>query len=402
MISIIIRNNRNILKPSSVLLRGYCSKNNGLSTEINDLPIYYHRDLHSNKDIYLIGSIHVSKNSAYQVQKFIQDIKPDTVVLELCEERYQKIKKDLYSQDLSTYEKQEMPKIPFLESLGGGFLPGNFLEMAKRFYKGIRMLGLTPGLEFLFAIKEANKLGANIVLGDTSGRDTIAKVTAAMKSEIMPKQDSYELGKLSQYLGPIFEKLSKDNVTEKELEDEFKKLLNNKTLKEIRTIFEKELPFTYEAILLGRERNMVRSIKQSKGNTIVTVAGALHIDGIKELLNLPLDKIPTPLPPPPQSAINSMLSGLLSGDMNSLNNNNNSNSNSNNNIGNINNLLNNDNIKNMLNNDNFKNMLNNDNFKNMLNNNNNFNNLLNNNNNSSNNNVSNIKNLFGKFLKPKD
>ncbi len=41
------------------------------------------------RSFYLIGTAHVSKNSADLVEKIIRERKPDTVCLELCQSRYE-------------------------------------------------------------------------------------------------------------------------------------------------------------------------------------------------------------------------------------------------------------------------------------------------------------------------
>ena len=42
--------------------------------------------------IYLVGSAHVSQQSAEEVREMIRLVKPQTVMLELCEERLQKLR----------------------------------------------------------------------------------------------------------------------------------------------------------------------------------------------------------------------------------------------------------------------------------------------------------------------
>jgi len=51
-----------------------------------------HRLEHQNKDIILVGTAHVSKESVQLVASVIEEAKPDTVCVELCEQRYQAIK----------------------------------------------------------------------------------------------------------------------------------------------------------------------------------------------------------------------------------------------------------------------------------------------------------------------
>ncbi|KAN0042587.1 hypothetical protein ACTA71_011395 [Dictyostelium dimigraforme] len=298
--------------------RSYSSSNNGISTEISDLPIYYHRDLHSNKDIFMIGSIHASRDSATQVQKFIRDIKPQAVVLELDESRFKKIRSDIHNKDLSSFQAQSNLNQDnyFFKMLLGNLFGNQNTPIAdvltntfQKFQNTLKTFGLIPGLEFYYAIKEAENLGSEIILGDVDSKITMGKILHALPNEVLPKTNtiSPNMQRLNQILSPMMFTMMKDGVTEQEMEFEYKRIVNNKTLNEIRTIFEEELPITYEAVLIGRERHLTRAIKQSKANTIVVVVGALHVDGVKKLLNLPLDKIPKSLSPPKTTSLDGLL-----------------------------------------------------------------------------------------------
>ena len=44
---------------------------------------------HDGRKFYLVGTAHVSKDSADLVEKIIRERKPDTVALELCDSRYE-------------------------------------------------------------------------------------------------------------------------------------------------------------------------------------------------------------------------------------------------------------------------------------------------------------------------
>ncbi|MBW2591100.1 MAG: TraB/GumN family protein, partial [Deltaproteobacteria bacterium] len=51
-----------------------------------------HRLDFENKEIILLGTAHVSKESAQLVKDVIEEEKPDTVSVKLCESRYQAIR----------------------------------------------------------------------------------------------------------------------------------------------------------------------------------------------------------------------------------------------------------------------------------------------------------------------
>ena len=51
-----------------------------------------HRLEINNKQVILLGTAHVSRESAHQVRQVIQEENPDTVCVELCQSRYQSIR----------------------------------------------------------------------------------------------------------------------------------------------------------------------------------------------------------------------------------------------------------------------------------------------------------------------
>ncbi|MBW1694362.1 MAG: TraB/GumN family protein, partial [Deltaproteobacteria bacterium] len=55
-------------------------------------PNNLHRLDYNGKDIILLGTAHVSKESVRQVKEVIEAEKPDTVCVELCESRYMSIR----------------------------------------------------------------------------------------------------------------------------------------------------------------------------------------------------------------------------------------------------------------------------------------------------------------------
>ncbi|MBW1822220.1 MAG: TraB/GumN family protein, partial [Deltaproteobacteria bacterium] len=58
-----------------------------------------HRLNFENKEIILLGTAHVSKESAQLVKDVIEEEKPETVSVELCESRYQAIRQKEMWQD---------------------------------------------------------------------------------------------------------------------------------------------------------------------------------------------------------------------------------------------------------------------------------------------------------------
>src|SRR4030043_1932376 len=130
-----------------------------------------HRILSDGKEILLLGTAHVSKESAHLVQSVIETEKPDTVAVELCESRYQAITQR------KKWEETDIFKV--IREKKTGLLMLNLLLAS--FQKRVaNKLGVRPGEEMLSAIKTAESVGARIHLADRNIRTTLMRVWHAM------------------------------------------------------------------------------------------------------------------------------------------------------------------------------------------------------------------------------
>src|SRR4030042_4100682 len=119
------------------------------------------RDVHQlkygDKEIILVGTAHVSRESADLVQQVIEEEKPDTVCIELCQARYQYMtqKKQWQDTDLIKVIKEKKAHLLLLNLI---------LTSYQR--KIGEKLGVKPGEEFLRAINAAGARGSLIHLSD--------------------------------------------------------------------------------------------------------------------------------------------------------------------------------------------------------------------------------------------
>ena len=123
------------------------------------------------KEIILIGTAHVSKESARLVASVIEEEKPDTVCIELCQSRYQSIRqKDRW---------QNMDIVKVIKEKKAFLLLSNLLLAS--FQKRIaRKLDIKPGAEIISAIETAEKVGAQIHLADRDIRITLSRIWRVM------------------------------------------------------------------------------------------------------------------------------------------------------------------------------------------------------------------------------
>lgn len=233
-----------------------------------------HDLIYEDKEIILLGTAHVSRESADLVERVISEEKPETVCVELCQSRYQAIKqKDKW---------QDTDLIKVIKEKKAFLLLSNLILSS--FQKAIgKKLGIRPGEEMIRAISSAEGVGAHIHLADREIRTTLLRVWRRMRF-----RDKFRL--FYQLLGSFG---GMEDLTEEAVEEMKKKDILNTLLDEMG----KSQPLLKEVLIDERDRYLSQMIRTAPGKRIVAVVGAGHVPGIKaslhESINLkPLDEVP--------------------------------------------------------------------------------------------------------------
>ncbi len=113
------------------------------------------------KEIILIGTAHVSRQSVDEVKRVIEDERPDTVCIELCDSRYKTITEGDKWKNTDIFQVIEQKKALML--LINLVLSSYQKCLAKQF-------GVQPGQELIQGITSANEIGAVIWLADRISR----------------------------------------------------------------------------------------------------------------------------------------------------------------------------------------------------------------------------------------
>ncbi|MEA3417262.1 MAG: TraB/GumN family protein [Thermodesulfobacteriota bacterium] len=211
------------------------------------------------KEITLIGTAHVSRESARLVASVIEEEKPDTVCIELCQSRYQTIRqKDRW---------QNMDIVKVIKEKKAFLLLSNLLLAS--FQKRIaKKLGIKPGAEIIAAIETAEKVGAQIHLADRDIRITLSRTW-----RVMSLWDKLKiLFQLILSVGEI-EEISKKDIEKMKQKDMLETLLAD---------VKKSLPVLKNILIDERDRYLAHKIKTAPGKRIVAVVGAGHVPGIKK------------------------------------------------------------------------------------------------------------------------
>ena len=218
------------------------------------------------KEIILLGTAHVSKESVQLVRNVIEKEKPDTVCVELCEARYQSIRqKDKWlDTDIIKVIKE---KKSFL--LLSNLLLASFQKrIADKF-------DIVPGAEMIKAIDAAEAAGADIHLADRNIRITLAKTWRAMglwgKVKLL-FQMVLSMGEIGDISEEDIEKMKQEDVLETLLAD-----------------VGKSLPVLKDILIDERDQYLTHKIRTAPGEKIVAVVGAGHVPGIKKYWEANID-----------------------------------------------------------------------------------------------------------------
>ena len=221
---------------------------------------------YEDKEVTLIGTAHVSRESTQRVQEVISEMKPETVCIELCESRYKSMTQKNRWQDTDLLKViREKKAFLLLSNL-----------MLAYFQKKIgEKLGVKPGAEILQAISSAEAVGARIHLADRDIRTTLSRAWRLMGMWTKLKL----LFQLTTSIGEM------GDITEEEIEEMKKKDVLEALLSEMG----QSLPEIRRILIDERDQYLAEKIRNAPGNRIVAVVGAGHVPGIEHHWNEPID-----------------------------------------------------------------------------------------------------------------
>ncbi len=218
------------------------------------------------KEFVLVGTAHVSKESARLAKAVIEEEKPDTVCVELCQSRYQAIQQKDRWQDTDIVRVIREKKSFLLLS---NLLLASFQKrIAKQF-------DVKPGEEMITAINTAESIGAQVHLADRDIRTTLSRTWRVMGLWSKIKllfQLTLSLGELNEIKEEDIEQMKQQDVLETLLSEV------GKSLPELKTILIDE-----------RDQYLAEKIRTAPGNKVVAVVGAGHIRGIQKYWTTDID-----------------------------------------------------------------------------------------------------------------
>lgn len=218
------------------------------------------------KDILLIGTAHVSRESVALVKETIEAEKPDTVCVELCESRFQALRQK------DRWENMDIIKV--IKEKKAFLLLSNLILSA--FQRKIAdKLDMKPGMEMQEAIDQADALEAHIHLADRDIRTTLSRTW-----RVIGLWSKFKLiSELVLSLGSV------DDITEEDIE----KMKEQDILESLLQEMEKSFPQIRTTVIDERDQYLAHSIRTAPGKKIVAVVGAGHVPGIKKYWDQPID-----------------------------------------------------------------------------------------------------------------
>jgi len=212
---------------------------------------------HDGREIFLVGTAHVSKKSVEEVRRVIAELRPDTVCVELDASRCEALRDEKRwhgpgSGDVLSKDRAGL----FLASL-------LFAGFQKRL--GDR-LGVRPGMEMLAAVAEAERIGANVVLADREIQATLMRCYRSLGP----------LDRAKVLVVLVLLPFSAQEIDEAEVE----KLKDREKMGDVMEAFAREMPALGTPLIEERDRYLMASIREAPGRRIVAVVGAAHVPGM--------------------------------------------------------------------------------------------------------------------------
>ena len=209
------------------------------------------------KEILIIGTAHVSKESMKEVEAAIHDEKPDVVCVEIDKSRYKSLTEG------ASWENLDVIKI--LKEKKGFLLLANLVLSSFQKRLGLD-LGVKPGAEMLAAVSTAKELDIPFTLCDREIQTTLRR--AWSKSNFWSKNKM-----LAALLGSVF---SKEKLEEKEIEKLKEKNMLQNMLEELSGY----LPSVKEVLIDERDQFLATKVYSTEGKKLIAVVGAGHVPGI--------------------------------------------------------------------------------------------------------------------------
>ena len=223
-----------------------------------------HVALVDGREFVLVGTAHVSQESADLVRQVIDEGAPDGVCIELDERRYEALSKPQRFDGLDLRQVIRNRQVATLTL--------NLVMAAYQRSIGLK-LGVRPGTELLEGVKAAEERGIPVHLCDREVGITLRRAWSALG-----------LWKRLLLVSTLFAGLfEKQEITEEDL----RKLRQTDVLSTLLSELGQAFPGIKRVLIDERDAYLAEKIRQAEGDRLVAVVGAGHVQGILGWLERP-------------------------------------------------------------------------------------------------------------------
>ena len=209
------------------------------------------------KDVYLVGTAHLSNESVADVQTTVEQVRPDSICIELCQGRYQAMTQSDNWSKMDIFKVVRQKKAVFMLAQ----------LMMTSFYRRLgEKLGIQPGAEMLKGIEMSEKTGAKLVLADRSIEITLKRVWGYLGF----------WNKLKLFMQMAMGLFSHEEIDSSMIEE----LKQKDQLEAVMAEFAEKFPEIKRRLIDERDTYLAQEIRQAPGPTVVAVVGAGHVPGI--------------------------------------------------------------------------------------------------------------------------
>ncbi len=210
------------------------------------------------REIVLVGTSHISKESAELVKEVIEKENPDIVCLEWDKTRYNKyMNPDEWSDTDIVQVIKQKKLIVLISSVIYSLIQKHLAKINDS----------VPGAEFFQAVNSAEKSGAKLALVDRDSQITFKRfwrLIPLRKKALFPHA-----------FGKVIEGAE-------DSKEEMKKLLNSENFEPIFEQLQQTYPELWESFLIERDLYMSTKILNEEGEKIVVVIGQAHLNGVEK------------------------------------------------------------------------------------------------------------------------
>jgi len=213
------------------------------------------------KTVILVGTAHISQESADLVRLVIDQEQPDCVCVELDSRRFEALSQPRRWESL---DLKEIIRKKQLSTLMVNLLLASYQKRLGD------QLGVMPGTEMLEAIRMADKFGIPVSLCD---RDVRVTMRRAWRTTPFWRKSML----VSSIVLSLFDTTQ---VSEEEIRD----LKNQDVLSDMMKELGREVPTLKSVLIDERDQYLAAKICEAKGTNVVAVIGAGHMQGVQRTL----------------------------------------------------------------------------------------------------------------------